>query len=127
MKRLYVLVFALFVAIQLYAQDAPAVSTEMNNARFEVIQNPNIRKYTFYLDKNEGNVYQLVKTRSGGFAWEIMDIYPNNSNTKYTESTYQIFIGGIAAADTFLIDTKTGRIWNLVQRPDESIVWEEMD
>lgn len=127
MKRLYVLVFALFVAIQLYAQDAPAVSTEMNNARFEVIQNPNIRRYTFYLDKNEGNVYQLVKTRSGGFAWEIMDIYPNKSNTKYTESTYQIFIGGIAAADTFLIDTKTGRIWNLIQRPDESIVWEEMD
>lgn len=126
MKKILFLIFVLFATIQIYAQESKSVSTEMNNARFEVIQNPNIRKYTFCLDKVEGNVFLLVQTKSGGFAWEQMDVYPKD-NTKYTEPTYQIFIGGIAAADTFLINTKNGRIWNLVQGSNDKILWEEIE
>ncbi len=131
MKKLLFVFVVLFTTIQIYAQESQAVSTEMNNARFEVIQNPNARKYTFYLDKVEGNVFLLVQTKSGGFAWEQMDVYPKD-NTKYTEPTYQIFIGGIAAADTFLINTnlintKNGRIWNLVQGSNDKILWEEIE
>ena len=126
MKKLLTLIVALFAAIQIYAQDSQAVSTEMNDARFEVIQNPNIRKYTFCLDKVEGNVFLLVQTSKGGITWEQMDVYPKDT-TKYTEPTYHIFIGGIAASDTFLINTKNGRIWNLVQGSNDKILWEEMN
>ena len=126
MKKLLSVFVVLFTTIQIYAQESQAVSTEMNNARFEVIQNPNARKYTFYLDKVEGDVFLLVQTKSGGFAWEQMDVYPKDK-TQYTEPTYQIFIGGFAAADTFLINTKNGRIWNLVQGSNDNILWEEIE
>ena len=128
MKRVqFILLFIVFfLSFQVNAQDKQAVSTQMNNARFEVIQNPQVRKYTFYLDKVEGKVYQLVQSISDGLAWEEMTIYPKD-NITYTEPTYQIFMGGIAAADTFLINTKTGRTWVLVKEngDDNKTFWEE--
>ncbi len=128
MKKFYLFFLALFLYAQLNAQvSRSAVSTEMNDARFEVIQSPIIRKYTFYLDKCEGKVYQLVTTNSGGYAWELMNIYSYESNVEYTEPTYQIFLSGIVVADSYLVDTKTGRIWILVRREDDTILWEEME
>ena len=96
----------------------------MNNARFEVVQSPIARKYTFFLDKVEGKVYQYVTNLRGGTSWEEMMVYPKDAVT-YTEPTYQIFIGGMMAADIFLINTKTGRTWKLVQDEDNKIFWEE--
>lgn len=96
----------------------------MNNARFEVIQNPKVRKYTFYLDKVEGKVYQLVQSYGGRTKWEEMTVYPKDTQT-YTEPTYQIYISGLMTSDTFLINTKTGRTWMLVQGRDDEILWEE--
>ena len=124
MKKVVLLFLALFLSVHIFAQEHQAVATKMDNARFEVIQNTIVRKYTFYLDKVEGKVYQLVKTRTGGYSWEEMTIYPKDTQT-YTEPTYQIYMGGIAAADSFLINTKTGRTWCLVQSNDDSILWEE--
>ncbi|MCR5658699.1 MAG: hypothetical protein K6G25_05185 [Bacteroidales bacterium] len=124
MKKTLLLIIALFLSVQFFAQDRQAVSTQMNNARFEMVQSPIMRKLTFYLDKVEGKVYQLVSTRTGGFSWEEMRIYPKDTTT-YTEPTYQIYMGGIAAADTFLINTKTGRTWVLVKTSDDSTYWEE--
>lgn len=125
MKKILVFLIVILSTIHIHAQDNQAVTTEMNDARFEVIQNPNIRKYTFCLDKVEGNVFLLVQTKSGSSTWQQMDVYPKD-DTKYTEPTYQIFISGLVAADTFLINTKTGRIWMLVQGSNDNILWEEM-
>ena len=125
MKKLLALIVTIFAAFQIYAQDSQAVSTKMNDARFEVIQNPNVRKYTFCLDKINGDVYLLVETKNGNNTWQLMDVYPKDKD-RYTEPTYQIFISGLVSADTFLINTKTGRIWLLVQGPNDTISWEEM-
>lgn len=126
MKKFILLFFVLFLSVQIFAQDRQAVSTQMNNARFEVIQSSIARKFTFFLDKVEGKVYQLVQTRTGGDSWEEMTIYPKD-NITYTEPTYQIFIGGFAAADMFLINTKTGRTWVLVKEDNDGdkTFWEE--
>lgn len=126
MKKLILLFFALFLSVQFYAQDRQAISTQMNNARFEVIQSPIARRYTFFLDKVDGKVYQLVQTQTGGDSWQEMTVYPKDNQT-YTEPTYQIFIGGFAAADMFLINTKTGRTWLLVKEngDDDNTLWEE--
>ena len=123
MKKL-LLVLALLLSLNIYADNPPAVATQMNNARFEVIQNPNVRKYTFYLDKVEGKVYQLVQSYGGRTKWEEMTVYPKDTQT-YTEPTYQIYISGLMTSDTFLINTKTGRTWMLVQGRDDEILWEE--
>jgi hypothetical protein len=126
MKKLILLFFALFLSVQFFAQDRQAISTQMNNARFEVIQSPIARRYTFFLDKVEGKVYQLVQTPTGGDSWQEMTVYPKDNQT-YTEPTYQLFIGGFAAADMFLINTKTGRTWLLVKEngDDDNTLWEE--
>lgn len=126
MKKVVLLFFALFLSLHIFAQEHQAVTTKMDNARFEVIQSPIARKYTFFLDKVEGKIYQLVQTRTGGDSWEEMTIYPKDILT-YTEPTYQIFIGGFAAADMFLINTKTGRTWVLVKEngDDNKTFWEE--
>lgn len=123
MKKL-LLVLALLLSLNIYADDPPAVATQMNNALFEVIQNPKVRKYTFYLDKVEGKVYQLVQGYGGRTKWEEMTVYPKDTQT-YTEPTYQIYISGLMTSDTFLINTKTGRTWMLVQGRDDEILWEE--
>ena len=79
------------MSVQFYAQDRQAVSTQMNKARFEVIQSPIARRYTFLLDKVEGKVFQLVQTRTGGDSWEEMTVYPKD-NINYIEPTYQILL-----------------------------------
>lgn len=126
MKKALLLFFALFLSIYIFGQEYQAVVTKMDNARFEVIQNPIARRYTFFLDKVEGKVYQLVQTPTGGDSWEEMTIYPKD-NLTYTEPTYQIFIGSFAIADMFLINTKTGRTWVLVKEngDDNKTLWEE--
>ena len=126
MKKTLLLIIALFLSVQFFAQDRQSVSTQMNNARFEIIQSPIARKYTFFLDKIEGKVYQLVQTRTGGDSWQEMRVYPKDTQT-YTEPTYQIFIGSFAAADMFLINTKTGRTWVLVKEngDEDQTFWEE--
>jgi len=126
MKKFILLFFVLFLSVQIFAQDKQAVYTQMNNARFEVIQSPIARRYTFFLDKVEGKVYQLVQTPTGGDSWQEMTVYPKDNQT-YTEPTYQIFIGGFVAGDMFLINTKTGRTWVLVKKngDEDQAFWEE--
>ena len=126
MKKFILLFFVLFLSVQIFAQDKQAVYTQMNNARFEVIQSPIARRYTFFLDKVDGKVYQLVQTQTGGDSWQEMTVYPKDNQT-YTEPTYQIFIGGFAAADMFLVNTKTGRTWVLVKKngDEDQAFWEE--
>jgi len=126
MKKALLLFFALFLSIYIFGQEHQAVVTKMDNARFEVIQSPIARRYTFFLDKVEGKVYQLVQAPTGGDSWEEMTIYPKD-NLTYTEPTYQIFIGSFAIADMFLINTKTGRTWVLVKEngDDNKTLWEE--
>lgn len=126
MKKFILLFFVLFLSVQIFAQDKQAVSTQMNNARFEVIQSPIARRYTFFLDKVEGKVYQLVQTTTGGDSWQEMTVFPKDNQT-YTEPTYQLFIGGFAVADMFLVNTKTGRTWVLVKKngDENQTFWEE--
>jgi hypothetical protein len=87
------------------------MTTSPPDARFEIIQSQLAAKWTFRLDRYSGNVHQLVKTKSGGNAWEQMPIQglpkiPNPSKPRFT-----IFTSGLAARHTFLMDSSTGRTW----------------
>jgi hypothetical protein len=39
---------------------------------------------------------------------------------------FQIFMSAIAARDTFLVDTWTGRVWQLVENKKGLLLWQEM-
>lgn len=99
------------------------VSTSAPNGLFEIIQSPLVRKYTIKLDKETGTTWQMVKDGHNNICWERL----------YRESAiidrqipgkinYQIFMGGLAAADMFMINTNSGEIWQLCQGRD-GIFW----
>ncbi len=43
-----------------------------------------------------------------------------------TNGRFQIYMSTILARDTFLVDTLTGKVWQLVQNKDGVLSWQEM-
>lgn len=126
MKRL--LLFLVFICITLagYSQDRQnSVKTNTESGRWEVIQSPILRKLTIKLDKFTGKTYQLVSTSGDNVEWE--EIYWNGqANVKdYNTINYQIYMSGIMARDSFLVNIQTGETWRLITYgPYEKLYWE---
>ena len=100
-------------AAQAQSHGASESSTAPVDARFEVVSSPLAAKWTFRLDRVTGHVGQLVTTNSGDATWEEMPVLglpPVQTNGR---PRFQIFNSGLAARWTFLIDTLTGRTWQL--------------
>lgn len=108
----------------------PSVSTSVvDSARYEIVQSPIKRSLTFRLDKFLGSVCQLVKTSSGALSWEFM-IVRDRYTIEFDKDLYprfQIFMGGMMAADTYLLDTKTGKTWQLQESSDGSLSWNMLE
>lgn len=93
--------------------DVHQATTAPAGARFEIIQSELAAKWTFRLDRFSGQVSQLVKTKDDQTAWEEMAVASRLSVSQPTRARFQLFSSGIAARWTFLIDTDTGRAWQL--------------
>lgn len=119
MYRFFVIVCFLLTSIGSMAQldTRTSVSTSQIGGRYEIIQSPIARKFTFKLDKFGGYVWQLVMADDNTFAWQPVAIlnmyqkYPDNDKNK--DITYQIFIGGTSVQDCILMNIKTGDTWQL--------------
>lgn len=88
-------------------------TTTPPDARFEIVRSEPAARWTFRLDRYTGNVYQLVKTKDDGIAWEQMPVeglpeIPNAGTPRFV-----LFTSGRAAQHTFLMDSKTGKTWFL--------------
>jgi len=102
------------------------------NARYEIIQSELAAKWTFRLDRFSGHVAQLVQTKDGEMTWEDTPVRGLPQITSPSRARFQIFTSGLAAIHTYLIDTDTGRTWQLasgrVKNPDgtenEDVVWQ---
>ena len=97
-----------------------------DSARYEIIQSSIKRALTFKLDKFTGRIWEVVETASGGLIWEYMYVEDRTSilgddNTLYPR--FQIFLSGMMAADTYLLDTKTGTVWQLQKDKDGFRAW----
>lgn len=88
-------------------------STPPAGARFEVISSPLAVKWTFRLDRVTGRVTQLVATRDGDAKWEEMTVVGLPTLAENGRDRFQIFTSGLAVKWTFLIDTATGKTWQL--------------
>ena len=92
------------------------------NARFEIVQSQLSARWTFRLDRFTGQVAHLVRTQGDDTTWEEMMVDGLPAISEPTRPRFQIFTSGLAARHTFLIDTDTGRTWQVVsgtrRRPD---------
>ena len=117
MKRILIL-FILFSCTPIYSQlqNYQAISTSQVGGRYEIIQSQIKRSNTFKLDKFTGKVYMFVSTKDDWYTWQ--EVYKGNVELDKVipeKINYQIFMGGIAAKDCFLININTGVTWMLTE------------
>jgi hypothetical protein len=128
------LILFLFSAIA-FAQDTSDIHQQTvapTNARFEIVQSELAAKWTFRLDRFSGHVAQLTRTKDGDMTWEDTPVIGLPQISSPLRARFQIFTSGLAAIHTFLIDTVTGRTWQLAsdkgKNPDgsdfEAVVWQ---
>lgn len=117
MSRHICFAFLITISIPLLCQDFPSPAHQQTSpvpgARFEIVQSPLAAKWSFRLDRYSGRVCQLVKTRSGGTAWEEMLVIDLPPIKPPGHPRFQIFTSGLAARHTFLIDLDTGKTWEI--------------
>jgi hypothetical protein len=119
MRRFALIAVAVGVfSVHVLAQDQPSnihqQTTAPANARFEIVQSELAVKWTFRLDRFAGRVAQLVKTKEDDVAWERMEVVGLPAIPTPTRARFQLFTSGLAARNTFLIDTDTGKSWVMV-------------
>jgi hypothetical protein len=113
----------------------PQMTSSIPNARYELVISSWMRKETFRLDRYSGRIWQLTLIGEGDgqiHIWEEMKIEHLPSLLPKSRPHFQIFLSGVWVADTYLIDTDSGRIWRLTISPKikdedpESFIWELM-
>lgn len=117
MKRI-LLLFILFSCTNIYSQlqNYQATTTSQVGGRYEIIQSQIKRSNTFKLDKFTGKVYMFVSTKNDWYTWqEVYKGYVELDKVIPEKINYQIFMGGIAAKDCFLININTGVTWMLTE------------
>jgi hypothetical protein len=108
-------------------------STSMSaQGRYEVVQSTLAARWTFRVDRTCGRIHQLVSTQdSGGVAWEEMTVLKMPKCSNDGKIRYQVFTSGLAARHTFLMNTDTGKTWQIQTSKDaqgnESAAWVPFD
>lgn len=124
-----ILVAFLLVVSSIYAQGSVSISTSVvDSARYEIVQSPTV-SFIFKLDKFSGHIFQLVWTKLREMHWEDM-LVKDLHTIELDENLYprfQIFMGVMGTADTYLLDTKTGVVWQLQKGSDGSWVWDMVE
>jgi hypothetical protein len=122
MKKLLLILLALIVS-QSYAQTRDPIkhmsTTLGSSARYEVIQSTLAARWTFRLDRVCGNVSQMVTTKNEGMSFENMLILGLPKCNPDGKVRYQLFTSGIAARHTFLMNTDTGKTWQIQSSKDK--------
>lgn len=118
-----------FDCANLSAQDLnPAIhyrTESPGDARFELLQSPLVARLTLLVDKNSGDVFQIVRTKTDEFAWEKIDrIKSKDENLDETQVNFQVFASGIAAKYTYLLNIRTGQTWTLTEAKSKSLFWD---
>ena len=113
---------------QVYAQsDISAVHQKTdtpNTARYDIVQSEITAMWTFRLDRYYGNVAQIVSTSTGGTAWEDMVVIDLPLILDATaKPRFLIFTSAIASRYTYMIDSVTGKTWQLVTSEGGNKIW----
>jgi hypothetical protein len=120
---------AILRSAPLVAQEAPPSrsSTVPAHARFEIVQSPLLAKLTFRFDRFTGQTWQFVSTKKDAYTWEPIERIELPGDTKVPgKVNYQIFLSGIRAQITVLLNTNTGVSWYIVEDLKQGFFWTPM-
>lgn len=113
-----------------FAQEQQSVSlssTVPDYARYEVVQSPLIARLTFRLDRFTGETWEFVSKQNGGYTWQSIERIPLPNDSKMpSKVNYQMFLSGIRAQVTILMNTNTGASWYIAKDPKIGIFWSPM-
>jgi hypothetical protein len=102
-----------------------------SQARYEIIQSTLAARWTFRLDRVCGNVSQIVTAQSENMTFERTPVIGLPKCAPDGKIRYQIFTSGIAAMHTYLLNTDTGKAWQLQSNKDKDgndfIAWVAFD
>lgn len=113
----FVVLVAAFASSTLSAQERMqhVTTAQPSEARFEIVQSSLAFRWTFRLDRFTGFVEQLVthKEEDGDevFAWEVVTVQERPVISNPTRPRFQLFLSGIGARGTLLLDTQEGSSW----------------
>jgi len=116
MRKMIFVVF-LMLSKSLFAQSKDAnihaSTTVGTQSRYEIIQSTLAARWTFRLDKVCGNIGQLVATKNDGVTWESMIIMGLPKCLSDGKIRYQLFTSGLSARHTYLLNTESGKTWQV--------------
>ena len=116
-----VFIFLLFSFTSMVCGQTSNLSSKTDlpsNAIFEIIQSSLAARWTFKIDRFTGRIWQYVRTKDDDNVWEEMLVLPKPTSS--TRPKFQIFLSGIAAKFTFLIDNDNGKTWVLTTSKDKN-------
>lgn len=122
MKKISTLVFAcLGVACMAEPRDpvSHSSSTLAGQARYEMVQSALAARWTFRLDRVCGNVSQVVVAKSENMTFESMLVMGLPKCAPDGKIRYQLFTSGLAARHTYLLNTETGKAWQIQSIKDK--------
>ena len=90
-----------------------------DGAHFQIIQAQTAAKWTFRLDRITGHVWILVLNKDGNYIWQVTKVDGLPDAKTGGGGPYQIFLSGLAAKFSFLLDTSSGKTWSLTTLTDK--------
>ena len=122
----WVLVWLCAAAVPLHAQIGGMIPGGVHHetaspeaAHFQILQAQTAAKWTFRLDRFTGQVAILVQNKEGNYIWQnnqMVDVPDLHANTR---ARFQLFLSGLSAKFSFLLDADTGKTWTLVTLTDK--------
>ncbi len=123
MKKNLTLISTLFFCLNSHAQSKDVnihtSTTSGNNSRYEIIQSTLAARWTFRVDKVCGNISQMVLNKDEELIWQQMVILGLPKCTQDGKNRYQVFTSGIATRHTFLMNTESGKTWQVRSMKDK--------
>jgi hypothetical protein len=107
--------------------DVHQMTTSPPGARYEILQSQLAARWTFRLDRCTGRVDRLAPAANGN-VWKRTSVVGLPAATGAARPHFQLFTSGLAARYTFLMDTDTGRTWQVYTSEEDAaadteIVW----
>lgn len=96
-----------------------SMSSVGNLARYEIVQSSIAARWTFRLDRVCGSVAQVVRAPSENMTFENMLILGLPKCNPDGKIRYQLFTSGLAVRHSFLMNTESGRAWQMQSSKDK--------
>lgn len=117
MKKIgFIICFIILVFPAFGQENGTNQTTSLRDGQWEFFMSDVAVKYTFKVDKFNGNVYQFVQREDKSYTWQLIEKEASKIDIQKQDSiNYQLFSSGLGIRFTFLLNTNSGLTWKLVK------------